>query len=207
MGTEINKDGSPRILDYILWDGNTPINSIDFITAPNPPLIETDEGNYNNKGVKVKTDLMGTNDGKLCVRRNFIEKFEDRELHIEFQWINTDDTIYCTKKKVVKLSNAQWESRFRKQRERIFDDLKGRAVKYNQEKYVDILYAYFKDEKQDFVETGSTMFKDAIIETLSIDLSELGVEDQKVVGTVQSILNNSLDGVNKVFETLTSLTS
>lgn len=207
MATEINREGTPRILDYILWDGNTPINSIDFITAPNPPLIETDEGNYNSKGVKIKTDLLGYNDNKLCVRRIFVEKFEQRELHIEFQWINTDNSVHSIKNKVVKLSNAQWESRFRKQRERIFDDLKGRAVKYKQDQYVDILYAYFKDEKQDFVETGSSMFKDAVAYTLGIDLSGLEASDQQIVGTVQSILNNSLDGKNKVFEILIFLTS
>jgi len=202
---EINKNGHPRMLDYILWDGLVPLHSIDFITACNPPLIGEDI--YDLKGKKTESNLLGKNDEKICVKRIFTEDEPNGTLNIEFQWINDDDSIKCVKNKQVKLSNAQWESRFRKQRERIFDDLKGRAKQYNQDQYVDILYAYFKDEKLDFVETGSPMFKNAVEATLKIDLTTLPAEQQQIIGTVQAILNNSLDGKVKVYQTLVFLTS
>lgn len=202
---EVNKSGHPRLLDYILWDGQTPLHSIDFIAAPNPPLKGQDT--YNSRGVKTESNLTGSRDGEVCVKRVFTERYEDKELDIQFQWINDDGSIFCIKDKTVSLSEAQWQSRFRKQREFIFDDIKGRAKTFNAEHYVDILYSYFKEEKQDFVETGSPMFKDAVLETLQIDVSGLGAEEQQVVGTVQTILNESLDGQVKIHETLVYLTS
>jgi len=211
MESVINKNGHPRILDYILWDGITPIHSINFITTPNPPLLQSDEDAYNIRGVKVKSDLLGTYDNKLCVRRNFIEDYENRILKIHFEWFNDDGSINCVKDKIVRLSNAQWESRFRKQRERIIDDLKGRAKKYDADTYIDILYKFFKDEKEDFIETGSLIFSNKVyyIHSNSIEniLSENDNYNTSELTIVKSILNTSLDGIEKVYETLMNLTN
>ena len=205
---ELNKKGYPNILNYILWDGKQPLNSIDFITAPNPPLKEDKDGQYNDAGVKIKTDLLGSKYGELCVRRIFTENPEERTVKIQFQWFNSDGSIFETKETVVEFSYAQWEKRLITQRERIFNDLKGRAKKFNVESYIDAIYNEFYTEKLDFETTGSLMFSQSIAGFILIDTDSLedGARKRSII-ELQTILNNSLDGVNKVYETLIYLTS
>ena len=205
---ELNKKGHPNILNYILWDGKQPLSSIDFIIAPNPPLKEDKEGQYNDRGVKVKTDLLGSKNGELCVRRLFTENPEKRTVHIQFQWFNADGSIFDIKETVVEFSYAQWEDRLIKQRERIFNDLKGGAKRYGADSYISAIYKQFHAEKLDFETTGSSRFAQSISEFMLIDTDLLEDEDKKgsIIG-LQTILNTSLDGVNKVYETLIRLTT
>ena len=205
---ELNKKGYPNILNYILWDGKQPLNSIDFITAPNPPLKEDKEGQYNDAGVKIKTDLLGSKNGELCVRRLFTENPKERTVHIQFQWFNADGSIFETKETTKELSYAQWENRLVDQRKRIFNDLKGRAKRLGVDSYIDAIYNEFYTEKLDFETTGSLMFAQSIegFMLIDTDLLEDGARKRSIID-LQKILNTSLDGVNKVYETLIYLTT
>lgn len=198
-------DLNVRLSDYIEFEINKDYRAIDFTVACNPSLRVIGEPNHRGKKVEVCYRDRITND--LVVKKEFVENYEDKELEIVFYWYDRDEKVCATKTKVIDLSEAQWESRYRKQRERVIDDLKGRAKTYGADHYVDILYAYFKDEKQDFVETGSNLFATAVRETLSADTSGLPLSDKQEIETVKLILNNSLDGVNKIYETLIFLTT
>lgn len=204
MRTKLNLDA--LISDYLEFNEKRNVEDINFTIECNPSLRS--KNIYNEKGKKVSTEYRCRESKELVVKKLFIEDYENKKIDIEFYWYDRFNEIFAKKVKVIDIEdNAQWESRFRKQRERIFDDLKGRAKTYGAEQYVDILYAFFKDEKQDFVETGSTMFSDAVKETLQIDPSTLSDKDKETIITIQTILNNSLDGKNKVYETLVYLTT
>lgn len=196
----------PKLTYYLQWDENYPIEQIDFTIASNPALRNFSE--Y-DKGKKTKTYYHNPKDSEdVVVTKEFVERYQDLQLDIIFTWFDQKNGIFAQKTKTVDLNASEWESRFRAQRERIFDDLKGRAKKYNAEHYIDAIYSQFSAEKLDFVNTGSFLFSQTIQGFLMIDSSLMpdGVE-KRGVEQLQALLNASLDGVVKVYETLIHLTT
>lgn len=189
------------IRDYILYDEQRPISSIDYSIECNPSLKVVSE--Y-NKGKKLLTKYYGRNNNEIVACKTFLENELGGELKIIFEWFDTEGKIMeeHTKVKIVDLTPSEWFSRKRRQRVRAFDDLKSRAVKYNAGHYIDILFNFFKEELDDYYETASDLFKERIIEVLEVDLTTLTPTQQQIQGGVKQILNASLDGVNKVYETM-----
>lgn len=204
MYTKITLDA--RLADYLELDITRNIEAIDFTVECSPSLKSVTT--YTDRGKKSNTLYTDRNTGELVVKKEFIEDYENFILRIEFTWYDRNGEKFATKTKLFDMPDeGQWAARFRRQRERIMDDLKGRAKKYNATHYIDILYAFFKDEKQDFVETGSLAFANAIQATLEIDEATSPENKRGNIKIVQDILNNSLDGENKVHETLIYLTT
>jgi len=196
----------PKLTRYVEWDEEYPITQLDFTIASDPSLKALSE--Y-TRGVKTKTIYHNPTDPTdVIVSKEFTEDYDNRELIIKFTWLDNLNNVFTSKTKVVTLSETEWESRFRDQRERVFDDLKGRAKRFNAEQYIDAIYTQFAAEKLDYVNTGSSLFADSIKGFLLIDTDLLpdGVEKRGIV-QLQTLLNSSLDGEVKVYETLVFLTS
>lgn len=196
----------PRIVNYLVWDGIEPIHQIDFTIAANPSLRSF--STY-TKGKKTATYYHDKDDiSNVVVMKEFKERYVDLEIDIEFTWFDQSNDIFTSKIKTVDLNGAEWEERFRSQRVRVFDDLKNRAKKYGAENYIQAIYNQFSQEKQNFENTGDTIFAQSIQGFLLIDteLMPEGVE-RRGVEALQGLLNASLDGIVKVYETLIYLTT
>lgn len=119
---------------------------------------------------------------------------EDENTGMEYSFIRVD-------------GYASVDYELEKGRAFIFSDLKSRGKKLGAAAIIDLLYSYFGEQKRDFVETGSTMFKDAVLETLSKDRETVDDVDKPLFDAVVTNLNRSLDGKVKVYETLVYLTT
>lgn len=181
-----------RIDNYMLYDGTRPYIAIDFTIECNPSLKTK---SHTEIGVKKYTDYLGIND-ELVVKKTFIEDYTNKKIDILFEWFNVDGTIFTSKTKEVYLEDSQWFTRYEKQRKVAFNDLKAQVTEQGYGQYVDILYAYFKEELQDYYETGSGFFTQRVHEVRNTDVSGLAPND--IVTIVHTILNNKL-GVSNEF--------
>lgn len=196
-----------RLSDLVDLGSDRIIENIDFTIESNPSLKAVSF--YSIKGKKERTEYRNRETDEVVVEKIFTEDYENKNLQISFVWYDRDGNQFAQKIKLIDIPNeAQWESRFRSQRERIMDDLKGRAKKYNASQYIIELYSFFNIEKQDFVETGSLKFADAVRATLAKDTSTITDTEEKArTEMVKTLLNTSLDGEVKVYETLVFLTT
>lgn len=205
MTTKLTLDA--LLSDYIDLNTDRNIEAIDFTIECNPSLKVITK--YNIRGKKDYTNYVDRNTDSVVVKKEFVEDYENHVLNINFTWYDRSNEVFATKQKIIDIPDeGQWAARFRKQRESIMDDLKGRAKKFGAAHYVDIIYNAFSTEKENFVQTGSSLFADSIVGTIMIDTKamEEGVEKRKIT-QIQAILNSSLDGKNKVYETLVYLTT
>lgn len=164
------------------------------------PLVKgepiLDKGAKRSKAYYLNNDLKNK-----CVEKLFVDTFNNKKIFngliMTVNYYDKNNEIKLSFDKSIILGVKLGHEYLEKRRKRAFSDLKSRAIIYGFKEIIEVLYSFFKIELEDYYETGSDLFKNKIIEVLSNQYNKETLEFK-----VQNILNNSLDGENKVSDTM-----